>query len=245
MRGENNGSIDPATGRSRARHSRCSSSNACVRSARRYRRSLPSRRSRRSTSSSTDSRRSTHPRSSSPAITTAGSACPPLSGARSLPTTTASAAPVAVISFRYWERRFGARPDVLGKTIQINRIPTRHRRRDAAGFRRRDAGWRIARCLRAARALLALSTRPRRPGAALVLVDSHHGPARAGRDAGAGARLARADLSGNGARRLACGPVARRPSRRADARTLRRSPPTRAPRGRTTRGGSSPGRCTF
>ena len=36
----------------------------------------------------------------------------------------ASAAPVAVISFRYWERRFGHRPDVIGKTIAINKVPT-------------------------------------------------------------------------------------------------------------------------
>jgi len=36
----------------------------------------------------------------------------------------ASAAPVAVISFRYWVRRFGGNPDVLGKTIQINRVQT-------------------------------------------------------------------------------------------------------------------------
>ena len=35
-----------------------------------------------------------------------------------------SAAPVAVISFRYWARRFGGTPDILGKTIQINRVPT-------------------------------------------------------------------------------------------------------------------------
>jgi predicted permease len=35
-----------------------------------------------------------------------------------------AATPVAVISFRYWERRFGRRPDVLGQTIAINRVPT-------------------------------------------------------------------------------------------------------------------------
>jgi len=35
-----------------------------------------------------------------------------------------SAAPVAVISFRYWARRFGGTPEILGKTIQINRVPT-------------------------------------------------------------------------------------------------------------------------
>jgi predicted permease len=35
-----------------------------------------------------------------------------------------SAMPVAVISFRYWDRRFGRRSDVLGRTIAINRVPT-------------------------------------------------------------------------------------------------------------------------
>ncbi len=33
-----------------------------------------------------------------------------------------SAEPVAVISFRYWERRFGGDANVLGKTIQVNRV---------------------------------------------------------------------------------------------------------------------------
>jgi predicted permease len=33
-----------------------------------------------------------------------------------------SAAPVAVISFRYWERRFASDPDVLGTAIQINKV---------------------------------------------------------------------------------------------------------------------------
>jgi predicted permease len=36
----------------------------------------------------------------------------------------ASATPVAVISFRYWDRRFGRRSEVLGQTIAINRVPT-------------------------------------------------------------------------------------------------------------------------
>ena len=40
----------------------------------------------------------------------------------------------------------------------------------------------------------ALSAGPRGARAAVVLVDSDHGPARAGRDTGAGARVARADL---------------------------------------------------
>jgi ABC-type antimicrobial peptide transport system permease subunit len=34
-----------------------------------------------------------------------------------------ASAPVAVISFRYWERRFGRDPGLLGKTIAINRVP--------------------------------------------------------------------------------------------------------------------------
>ena len=35
----------------------------------------------------------------------------------------AGAPPVAVISFRYWQRRFAGRPAVLGRTILVNRVP--------------------------------------------------------------------------------------------------------------------------
>jgi len=35
-----------------------------------------------------------------------------------------TAAPAAVLSYRYWEARFGRDPGVLGKTIVVNRIPT-------------------------------------------------------------------------------------------------------------------------
>ena len=34
-----------------------------------------------------------------------------------------SADPVAVISSRYWKRRFGGDPSVMGKTVQVNRVP--------------------------------------------------------------------------------------------------------------------------
>jgi predicted permease len=34
-----------------------------------------------------------------------------------------SAPPVAVISSRFWERRFNRNPSVIGKTIQVNRVP--------------------------------------------------------------------------------------------------------------------------
>jgi predicted permease len=34
-----------------------------------------------------------------------------------------SAAPVGVISYRFWERRFNRDPSVIGKTIQVNRVP--------------------------------------------------------------------------------------------------------------------------
>jgi predicted permease len=35
-----------------------------------------------------------------------------------------SAAPAAVISFRYWQRRFGGSPGVLGTVVHVNRVPT-------------------------------------------------------------------------------------------------------------------------
>ena len=35
-----------------------------------------------------------------------------------------AATPVAVISWRYWQRRFGGDPSVVGKTVQVNRVPT-------------------------------------------------------------------------------------------------------------------------
>jgi predicted permease len=35
-----------------------------------------------------------------------------------------SAPPVAVISWRFWQRRFGADPSVIGRTVQVNRVPT-------------------------------------------------------------------------------------------------------------------------
>src|SRR5262245_51742612 len=35
----------------------------------------------------------------------------------------ASAEPVAVISHRFWERRFGGAPSAIGSTVQVNRVP--------------------------------------------------------------------------------------------------------------------------
>ena len=80
-----------------------------------------------------------------------------------------------------------------------------HRRRDAAGLRRGDAGRRIAGRVGAARSSLALSTRPRREGTTLVLVAARHGPPRARGNAGASSRVARADLPGRRPRRMARG----------------------------------------
>jgi predicted permease len=34
------------------------------------------------------------------------------------------AAPVAVVSWRYWQRRFGGDPSAIGKTVQVNLVPT-------------------------------------------------------------------------------------------------------------------------
>src|SRR5262249_13214212 len=33
------------------------------------------------------------------------------------------AAPVAVLNYRYWQRRFGLDPEVLGKTLVVNAVP--------------------------------------------------------------------------------------------------------------------------
>jgi hypothetical protein len=35
-----------------------------------------------------------------------------------------AAPPVAVLSWRFWQRRFGGDPSVIGKTVQVNRVPT-------------------------------------------------------------------------------------------------------------------------
>ncbi len=45
-----------------------------------------------------------------------------------------SAPPVAVISFRYWQRRFNLEPGVMGKTISINNVPTTIAGVTAKGF---------------------------------------------------------------------------------------------------------------
>lgn len=47
---------------------------------------------------------------------------------------TPSAAPVAVISDRYWQNRFGRDPGVVGKTVQINKNPVTIIGVSAAGF---------------------------------------------------------------------------------------------------------------
>ena len=46
----------------------------------------------------------------------------------------ASAVPVAVLSHRYWQRRFDGRADAIGRTILINRVPTTIIGVSAAGF---------------------------------------------------------------------------------------------------------------
>ncbi len=46
----------------------------------------------------------------------------------------ASAAPVAVLSHRYWQRRFDGRADTIGRTILINKVPATIVGVSAAGF---------------------------------------------------------------------------------------------------------------
>ncbi|HET8824452.1 MAG TPA: ABC transporter permease [Terriglobales bacterium] len=49
-------------------------------------------------------------------------------------------APIAVISFRYWNRRFGQNPDVLGKTLYVNSVPVTIVGVAAEGFEGLEAG---------------------------------------------------------------------------------------------------------
>jgi hypothetical protein len=50
-----------------------------------------------------------------------------------------AASPVAVISYRYWQKRFGGRADIVGKQINLNNIRFHGRLAVAPpGFRRRD-----------------------------------------------------------------------------------------------------------
>ena len=46
----------------------------------------------------------------------------------------ASAAPVAVLSYRYWQRRYDGRADAIGRTILVNRVPATIVGVSAAGF---------------------------------------------------------------------------------------------------------------
>lgn len=49
-------------------------------------------------------------------------------------------APIAVISFKYWNRRFGQNPDVLGKTLYVNSVPVTIVGVAAEGFEGLEAG---------------------------------------------------------------------------------------------------------
>jgi predicted permease len=49
-------------------------------------------------------------------------------------------APIAVISFDYWNRRFGQSPDVLGKTLYVNSVPITIVGVSAEGFEGLEAG---------------------------------------------------------------------------------------------------------
>ena len=210
--GENNGSIDPGDrAETRARRSRCSPSSASALGTRRSRTSSPSRRSPRSTCSSTASRRSASSAQLVSGNYHAGLGVPAVLGRTLTPEDDRpSAAPVAVISYPLLGEALRPRSRRPREDHPDQQGPDHHRRRDPAGFagamqagESADVSVPLAHYLR---------FQPDRAatGAALVLVDSHHGPARARGDGGPGARLARADLPGNRARGLARRPIARR-----------------------------------
>ena len=52
----------------------------------------------------------------------------------------ASHAPIAVISYSYWTRRFASDPDVLGKTLYVNGVPITIVGVAAQGFEGVEAG---------------------------------------------------------------------------------------------------------
>ena len=126
-----------------------------------------------------------------------------------------TAAPVALISSKYWHSRFGTDPSVVGKTIKINNVARHDRRRPAAGLHRRAAADRRAAGHRRAagasaaarhRAAAAARQRPAAvaPGPADLLVAAGHGPAEARRHRRAGARQPGDRLPADRARRARC-----------------------------------------
>ena len=123
-----------------------------------------------------------------------------------------SAPPVAVISYRYWERRFERRPDVLGKIIAINRVPTTIVGVTAKGFDgAMQAGESPDVSVPLAHYLLFQPDRP--DERSFLLVDSGRaGCAR--RDTGAGSRIARAGFPTGGERGWVAGRPAGTPSDR-------------------------------
>ena len=112
------------------------------------------------------------------------SACPPILGRTFTPANDRRGGgadrAVAVISYAFWQRRFGGAADVVGRSVMLNGVPVHDRRRHAAGLHRSDRrdGLSTSRCRsgsvdRCERRRPSLARRP------LDLVARHHRAARA------------------------------------------------------------------
>jgi hypothetical protein len=138
------------------------------------------------------------------------------------------AAPAAMISDAFWQRRFARSPDAVGRGIVINGIPFNHRRRHAARLPRHRPGRRCAGRLRAALAAGAHHPRRRERRRPDLLVGAGHGAPASGRLRAAESRGR--STSRSSGRVAASKPALGRQGSAARRRAARRAGAAREPR---------------